>query len=84
MLYSVIASNISRIDTGVVWRLQTAGSGITPCKDSVAVGTVDEVTAPGGQATVAIPQMGFTAFEKLVGKLEVKVEIISLRKKEGK
>lgn len=66
VLYPVVTRDIPRVNSGVIGRLNSAGSRVTAFEDSVTVAARDQVTSPACHRPVPVPQMRFPSLQKLV------------------
>jgi len=79
LLDPIIASDIPGINSGIIWRLQPAGSSIAFGKDAIAIRAVYQFAAPCGHTAVSVSEMRLASSQELVRQLEVEVVADTLR-----
>lgn len=73
LLHTVIASDVSRINTRVIRRLEPAGSRVALGENTIAIRAVHQFSPPRGHAAVPVPQVRLAPSQKLVRQLEVEI-----------
>lgn len=79
LLHPIVASDIPGINSGIIRRLQPAGSSIAFGEDAIAVRAVHQLATPCGHTAVSISEMCLASSQELVRQLEVEVVADTLR-----
>lgn len=79
LLHPIVASDIPGVNSGIIRRLQPAGSSIALGEDAIAIRAVHQLAAPCGHTAVSVSEMCLASSQELVRQFEVEVVADTLR-----